>query len=65
MSDPSERARHFRDRAAEFERLAALAATEVVKADYQKIAAEYIALAEAEELEEKERGFVLPREVEE
>jgi len=49
MSDPLKRARKYRGLAEECLRLSELAPTAETKAEYRKIASDYIALAKAEE----------------
>ena len=64
MSDPIERARHFRDRAAECERLASTAVDQETQSEYRTIASHYIALAEAEELLAQNAAVIRLREYE-
>ncbi len=49
MSDPRQRARHFRTRAEECKKLADLALTEERKSEYLLIAEHYTVLAQAQE----------------
>jgi len=58
MPDALERARHYRNRAAECEVLAQSVQSVELKDQYRAIAANYIALAEAEEIIMRSRAVI-------